>query len=417
MPPDAQPVPARNVPPPSWAFFRQGFEDAPPSRSRAWRTVGLWAVDRLQERLGEDWPPQTYEKHGLLPGGMALAIGHTVAYFELIGLALWLEVLSHCDGIADVCRPLKQDPRDDVVPHLRLELEVGALAMAAGYGVRFERPIPDSLKTSDITIALNKDESLLVEARVVLQDDRAVAINRFTDKAFPGIQKICSRYEVECSGDLSEVLDDSKLVELLDNIEAHARLVKTGCVAPPLILHGASLQVSGRGTASAKGLRGPALTGDLWPRIAGRLDQKARQTEGAQNVWLRILALQGLWLFTQWASLPLADKLATMRQNILSQLSDHPHVDGVVVSSASAWPQGTIEPDEYEDGLGGYALRCAIPPMMARETLVVPLHTDPDTTRYAHVWRDLYASEPDWLDYALMRFELPSVTEIFATAG
>jgi hypothetical protein len=194
----------------------------------------------------------------------------------------------------------------------------------------------------------------------------------------------------------------------------HARLVKVGGVTPQLLLHGAQLQVSQRGSSADKGLRGPALTGDLWPRIADRLDQKARQTEGAQNVWLRIVALQGLWLFTQWASLPLADKLATMRQNILSQLSDHPHVDGVVISSASTWPQGTIVPDEYEDELGGFALRCAIPPMMARETLIVPLHMDTETRRHAHVWRDLYASESDWLDHALAKFDLPTVAEIFA---
>jgi hypothetical protein len=303
-----------------------------------------------------------------------------------------------------------------VVPHLRLELEVGALAAAAGYGVRFERPIADSTKTSDITIDLNADESLLVEARVILQDDRAVAINRFTDEAFPAIQNICRQYQVECSGNLTEVLDDSKLAELLDNVETHARLVKVGGVAPRLLLHGATLQVSRRGTASDKGLSGPALTGDLWPRIADRLDQKARQTEGARNVWLRICALQGLWLITHWASLPLSDKLASMRQNILSGLSDHLHIDGVVISSASAWPQGTIEPDEYEDELGGYALRCFIAPMMARETLIVPLHTDADTTRYARVWRDLYASEPEWLDYALAQFDLPSVAKIFAPA-
>lgn len=60
-----------------------------------------------------------------------------------------------------------------MVPHVRLELEAGALAAAAGYGVRFERPIADSTKTSDITIDLDKDESLLVEARVILQDHRA----------------------------------------------------------------------------------------------------------------------------------------------------------------------------------------------------------------------------------------------------
>lgn len=416
VPPGAELDPMPNIPPPSWSFFRDGFENVHSFRSAAWRQVGVWAVDHLSKRLGDDWPGRTCDKHGGLPGGMELAVGHPAAYFELVELALWLEVLCGCEGFADLRRSLKRDAREDVVPHVRLELEVGALAVAAGYGVRFERPIPDSSKISDITIDLAKDRSMLVEAMVVLPDDRAVAINRFTDEAFQRIRTICGEHGVECSGELTEVADGPKLAELLDTVETHARLLKVGGVTPRLVLYGAKLQISRRGTSSDEGLHGPALTGDLWPRIAARLEQKAQQTLGAQNVWLRICALQGLWLFTHWASLPLADKLATMRQNILSQLSEHPHVDGVVISSASAWPQGTIVPDEYEDELGGYALRCFIPPMMARETLIVPLHADSETRRYAGVWCDLYASEPDWLDYALAKFDLPTVAEIFATS-
>jgi hypothetical protein len=347
---------------------------------------------------------------------MAYAGSHTVAYAEFVELALRLELLCNHEGFAPVRDALKCDPREQQIPHLRLQLEVGALASKAEYGVRFERPIPDSSKISDITIDLNKDESLLVEAMVVLPDDRAVAINRFTDEAFQSIQMICGKHGVECSGDISEVLDEPKLAELLGTVETHAQMVKAGGVTPRLQMHGAQLQVSRRGSSADKGLHGPAITGDLWPRIADRLERKAQQTQGAQNVWLRICALQGLWLFTHWASLPLADKLTSMRQNILSQLSDHPHVDGVVISSASAWPQGMIVPDEYEDELGGFALRRAIPPMMARETLIVPLHMDTETRRHAHVWRDLYASEPDWLDHALAKFDLPMVSEIFATS-
>ena len=261
MPSDSEREPYPAVEPPTWSYFRDGFENAPPVRSPAWRRVGVWAVDRLSKRLGDEWPRHTWEKNGQLPGGMAWAIWHPAAYFELIELALWLEVLCDCEGFAALLRSLKRDPREDVVPHLRLELEVGALAAAAGYGVRFERPIADSTKTSDITIDVDKDESLLVEARVILQDDRAVAINRFTDQAFPGIQAICAEYEVECSGDLTEVLDDLELAELLDAVETHARLVKAGGVTPGLLLHGAALQVGQRGAASDKGLRGPALRG------------------------------------------------------------------------------------------------------------------------------------------------------------
>jgi len=237
------------VKPPTWSYFRDGFENASPVRSPAWRRVGLWAVDRLSGRLGDQWLRQTWEKNGRLPGGMALAIGHQAAYFELIELALWVEILCDCEGFADLLRSLKRDPREEVIPHLRLEFEVGALAAAAGYGVRFERPIADSTKTSDITIDLNKDESLLVEARVILQDDRAKAINRFTDRAFPGIQHICTEYDVECNGDLTEVLDDPELAELLENLKTHARLVVLWRVVIRVGVGGGGVGRQGRSSA------------------------------------------------------------------------------------------------------------------------------------------------------------------------
>jgi hypothetical protein len=403
-----------SIDPPTWSFFREGFRGASESRTAAWRDVGLWAVDRLCERLGDDWPARTWRKTGQLPGGMAFAFGHPVAYHELVELALWLELLSDCEGYADVCRPLKLDPRNDVVPHARLQLEVGALAMQSGFGVRFERPVSGSEKTSDVSIDLPGGTSLLVEARVVLQDDRTVELNRFTDRVFGGIQSICRSYDVDCCGDISEAMSDPQLAELLTTVETHARLVAVGASAPRILLRGAALKVEPRETSVDRGLRGPALAGDLWPRIADRLEQKARQTQGARNVWFRICALQGLWLFTHWGQLGLPEKLSTMRLNIANSLAHHRHVDGVVLSSAAAWPQGTIASDEFEDGAGGYALACSIPPMLARETLVVPLRSDPETRAHARLWRDMYASEPEWLDYALDRRGLPSVARIFA---
>jgi hypothetical protein len=50
---------------------------------------------------------------------------------------------------------------------------------------------------------------------------------------------------------------------------------------------------------------------------------------------------------------------------------------------------------------------------MARETLIVPLNAGAQTTSHARIWRGLYDSEPEWLDYALGKFDLPAVAEIF----
>lgn len=416
MRPLAEP-PAEDIPPPGWSFFRESFENGPSGRPKAWRTVGCWAVDRLSERLGADWPERAYEKLGRLPAGMAWAGSHTAAYVELVELALRLELLCNCEGFARIRDSIKQDPREEQIPHLRLQLEVGALAQRAGYGVRFERPIDGGNKTSDVNIDLPDGQSLLVETRVLLLDEHSVAINRFTDRAFEKIHRVESLHDAQCDGELREVIDDEKLGEVVNAVEARARLVRAGAVAPPLRMHGATLVVNRRGTGPQQGLQGPALTGDLWPRIADRLDKKALQTQGAQNVWLRICALHGLWLFTDWATKSLGEKLTAMRHNIVSVLDDRPHVEGVVISSGSGWPQGTVIDEDHEDSDAGYAIRRGIPPIMARETLVVPLRADGETRSHAHVWRDLSTSEPSWLDYALAQFHLPSTAEIFESAN
>jgi hypothetical protein len=345
---------------------------------------------------------------------MGYAISHTSAYFELVQLALWLELLSHLQGFADIRRTLRSDAREDVVPHVRLQLEVGALAVAAGHGVRFEPPVPDSARNSDISIELADEERFLVEARVLLPDRRTVTQNELSDRALTALQRLASRLDVDCAGDITRPLQDDELAELLERVSAHARLVHAGAHPPPLHIHGANLQITRRETTTDRSLRGPALTGDLWPRIADRLVKKAIQTRGAENVWLRFTALQGLWLFTHWGQLGLPEKLATMRTNIVHALSGHPHVDGVVLSSALAWPQGTIDPDEHADQSGGYALRVTVPPMMARETLVVPLRAQARPVAHARAWRDVYAAEPEWPDLALEQFGLPLVTDIFA---
>jgi hypothetical protein len=88
-----------------------------------------------------------------------------------------------------------------------------------------------------------------------------------------------------------------------------------------------------------------------------------------------------------------------------------------VLSSALAWPQGKVDSEDYAEPQGGHALRVVVPPMMARETLVLPLRAGAEPIAHARVWRDLYASEPDWLDHALAQFGLPLTCEIFARSG
>lgn len=402
--------------PPDWDALIDGFTNAPPGRSDAWRTTGSWALERLREHLGEHWPRRTFERHRALPADIAWSATHVVACANMIELALRLMLLSGCDGFADARRPLLRDAREESYQHVCLQLEVGGLGISAGHDVRFEPPVPESKKNADVEIAVQGGERIVVETQVQLAAERARATDDFSAATFPRIQEAARRHGAVCGGDLGRVLSEDEAAELLEAVEAYARLLAAGGVAPALNLHGARLQLRAQADELERSLGGPQHTGDLWPRMAGLLVKKAKQTVGADNVWVRVSALQGLWLLSTWARADMPTKLRTLSQNVRAALSPYPHVSGVVIGTSCDLARGKFNDETYEELHGGVAIRRAIRPARVRETMVIPTATDRDPVIASQPWRDLYAEESPWLDTALARFDLPSVDEIFSLA-
>jgi len=383
-------------------------------RPQAWTTAGLWAVDRLEEHLGRDWPERTWQRFGRLPAGIELAPMHTIAFAELLELALRLDRCRDCERLPRVIRTLITNANEDEVVHLRMQLELAALALHAGHGVAFEPSVTGGRRRADLELDLTSGRQTLVETRAILMPERLRTAHGFADDVFDAVRAIGHRHGVECEGEFTRVLDEHETSVLLSELDRYALLIAKGIAMPPFRAHGAFLTMR-PGSGIGGGLKGPASEGDIWPRLAARLQEKAEQTRGVDRVWLRIDARQGLWQFTAWAKEDLAAKLVLLQHNVASVLGEHPHVAGVVMTPGAVLTQGMFA-DEDHEGPEGFALRRLIAPLRVRETLIMPLDAYQDTTDLAHAWRDLYASEPRWLDHALQVVGLPSADDVFAAA-
>jgi hypothetical protein len=118
------------VPVPDWAQLRKMMDSD--GRPRAWRTVGLWALDVLADEMGVDWPMRYMAKQGRLPDELSLATYLPAAFAGLLELVLRLRVLKAVAGIAPVRKGLAADLREERMQHSAIQLEVASLGLRPG---------------------------------------------------------------------------------------------------------------------------------------------------------------------------------------------------------------------------------------------------------------------------------------------
>jgi hypothetical protein len=392
---------------PQWSEWQELMSGA--SWSPAWRQAGTFALTVLEEELGRGWPSLAWEKHDRqdLPPELAWSSAHAIAYAQLLELGLRLRLLEHHHGMAKVTRVLRSDPRPEQLTHIRLQLELAALAIRANADVTLEEIVTGASTPADVVIDLD-GQALAFETFAVLRDKQSQDTQRYTDEVFDRLMAIKLHHGVDISGQFGH-LDRPTTEAMLQTADTYARLVAAGGVAPPI--HGAEfeLEISKGGPAH---LRGPASGGDLWSRLARRLEQKSEQAETAGANWLRVDVRDGLWQFTPWAQMDLADKAQKLGDAIRARLTHQTHLGGVVLSSGAVFAQGRFANEEIKvDGV--LALRRLLPQLRVRETIIVPLRRSPA----ANLLAALYGEEPGWLDWALADLDLPSTAEIFVTVG
>ena len=366
----------------------------------------------LESQVEDEWLSRTIQKYlqentdYILPSIVVLASSHTIALAELLELTLGLELLNPADGIDQLQTILDRDPSPGQLMHLRLQLEVGALAAHAGQHVTFELPSKEGSGPADVVMGLDV-EKVVVEAKAILLDDPTRVHHDSTDRLFERLHEFELRYQVECAGDFEEKLEGADLESFLLTAEVCAR--KAHELHDRQVMEGwGSSVMFGEGLGS--GLHGPVHRTLTWRRTRWILRKKAWQSRHQVSVWLRVDALDGLWQFTPWANMALPNKLETLMDPVREALASFPHVAGIVITSGAAHAQSVFFGESFRQE-DSYALRRLIEPLRVRETMIITMNQEAASA--AEMWCRLYDEEPAWLKWALQREGLPSANEIF----
>ena len=385
-------------------------------RGPAWQQAGVWALDTLEENLGQNWLSRTIEKYRrlelgeMLPYFIQLGPAHTLAYADLVEFALRLEILRDVRGMGKIRKVLRGVPRPDQLGHVMVQLETASLAIVRGHTIDMETSPAQLHRPADLILKV-AGSSIQVELAVLLPDRSFRQADRRTDRLFKLIHALEARYNVTCEGRLPEMLSDADEQELLVQLDGAARRVGDEASARRVEVAGASILVSSHSGVSTSSLSAAFPTIDSTWRLGSLLKKKAEQTLGHGCVWLRVDARDGLWQFTRWSQMGLLEKVSVLQHYLLEVLKESAHVGGVVVTSGSLHAQGTFEDESVEVG-ESMGIRRVIEPLRVRETMIIPLHKNP--APWPDTWRDLYEREPAALQWGLGTVGLPGVEEIFA---
>lgn len=298
-----------------------------------------WALDLLEEAFGRSWPVRQFRQQGWVPGFLLGYASHRSELPRLLDVACRIDRFRHSPTLWPVLSQVKNSVTDSGWRHLMLQVEVARLAETFGASARFEPLIEGSDRSGDVEIAWD-GQRVTVETTSLSRADTDRAHQRFESELHRSLQNVAwarsVAMEVSLSahpaGDL-----DSSWIESIDS--AAATVARTG--ARLTVARGwARILIT---PATHDGELAPGFTTftgalhqrDSWQRVRGVLRDKARQSIGAPDVWIRMDALDGLFALTNWARLNISDRVGVIADAIASALEDADHVHGVILSSGA----------------------------------------------------------------------------------
>jgi hypothetical protein len=397
-----------STPPAPWESWDLLTEATAREQGAARSLAAGRAIGIVRSVLGEDWlnvdPAQ-------IPQEIAFAFSHTLAFVQLLELALRLHEFRDAPGAAVLRRNLRADRRPDSWRHVELQLELAALTAAAGASVEFERGPKDGWP-ADVVATFDRDR-VPFEVFSVFTSQRWRGADRASDEIVNRILTPQIRHDLSIVADFhGRVLAPDELEDWLQRVEAAAEDVANGG-EPRTVTAGvvtANIAPVDKGPPSR--FSGPPIVFNGWERMLSKLEQKSRQVSvSADGVWLRVDVLDGMWQFTEWARHDLAQKLVVMEQYLGQAFEAAPSLAGFIVSTGAAMAQGTFTDEALQSARGSVALRRTLSPLRVRETLIVPMSDR--AISLVDCLAKTYADEPVSLDRSLQLAGLGTVNEIF----
>ncbi len=397
---DSGPTPESELP--GWTEVAALLECA--HRHETYAQAAYWALEMLHGRLGEDWLRRAVSKsEDGFPLALDLLGSHTLALAEALEWAIRLDLSSDWDGGADMLRDLRCDPRTARLLHTRAQLTVAAAASRLGWPVELE-PSGENRRPADVKFSTPAGTAI-AEIRVLTQSMGARERFAAAESESEWLTMLGLTEGIWIGGKLDRHLTPSERDTVEEFVKSNAAHVLEG-KRPSLSLDGATLTLASRAT-DAGALHSPTVKEDLFWRMVHAIAEKAVKMKESGAQWLHITVLTGLWAFTVWAQSPLDEKLQIM-MSALDDVLDDQKPEGIILCSAAGLAASTTE--ETAQTRNGVALRRAVRPLRARETLIMGF--SPGAQAMIPAWQALADAEGDWLDWALDRYALPNIGEI-----
>jgi hypothetical protein len=394
---------------PGWEALIARVRAGPGTDAR--HEAGAWAMGQVRTALGERWPRQWSARFGTLPAFVRDPASDAFAYAQLLETGLRLHNLAGALRLRSVVRQWSRHLDVIGMRHAWIQMEVAALAKFLGADAEFEAPfqLPGAERPADVVITARDAGKIIAECFCIYSDlDNRKSMAY--DQQF-GRRLNMTTLDVRLSGHYDVRLPEDETEQLLAEIgqaaaEVQADGIQRQVTRPGIEIHLAPWSDPSHTEAT---LKGPTTQGAEWRRANGIIHGKAQDWAGSPApTWLRIDLLDGTWLFSNWAQLPLQGKAEWMAA-LMAEATAGTDVEGVVISCGARLD--TASPDEtYADSNGITGLRRRLDSLRTRETIIVPLSTT--GADHAPLWSSLYSSEPHWLGDALMQASLPPLEEI-----
>jgi hypothetical protein len=400
------------------------------------RATLVWAVDVLRSFFGENWLADNYAETGFVPllNHRWWPPANARVIVRILELAARIALVTAPGQTGELSAEAKEiyatrDQAENKFNHLCVTLEVAAFTSLAGWSVSYEEPGSSGRRPD---LAVRRGPVKYSREVTVMGTDREFrASDRYCDNLRERIRELELRHEVEMCCHAPEILQDGEIAQWLGEAALACRQTALDGNAR-VIGHGQShVEIFAPGQRPAgQVFDGPFISGDLWPRVANRIAEKARQTAG-DPAWIRIDDVGPLFHLTDRGRQPLQGLLADLHHNVGTVLDDWPHVRGLILSTgalinsgqpedATAWRdvgQSTLitpGPPRHVLATGPAAMLRALPGGRSRVTLVLP---GPDTHLVLPSGVGLepglwYHDEPTWLTRALKSLGKPSMSLI-----